>query len=775
MKTYTRSTPIARILSTLMLLALGAYAAQAQTPNFDFGKSYVNITKGVNGGTIEPGDILEIRATIVVSKTGFADNCSYFDVVPANTSFVPGSLAVLTNEGKIYKSFTDATGDDAGYISGSNIRINLGYKTAPRATATTGGRVSYNDKPSFFGATCIMIASFRVTVTGSYGSTVSLGGGSFTYRPNGSGGVKSKIFDGDNVMVFKNLGICPSTSGTNAIINEFGGTFGSGSVKDRGMSNKVPLNYTYSAFSSNLGMPNDYYYGVSNNTSGGMTPGTGYSTLDTWAKPDNSQSPSHRIFGVWDIIGDHTGAVNPALGNPATDDLAGNSGGYMVVVNAAYRTDTAFLDTVYNLCPNTYYQYTAWFRNICSRCGCDSNGVGAGGAGYIPTDPVTGDASGVHPNLTFSVNGFDYYTTGNMLYTGQWVRKGFVFLTGPTQTSMIVNIRNNAPGGGGNDWAIDDIGIATCIPQISLTPNKPDTLCRGSDDTVRFKVSAFFNNYTEWRLEKSVDGGATWVSPGIDTLGNAASGSSVPVYNAVSGLYEYLVTRYYRLNNVDAIVIYRLILASTTASLNDPNCRFITSAPKYVYTVDCNITLPTAISLAGVVNNGNAQLQWTSSQETGSIQYSIERSNDEGGHFISIGTVDGKASGMNGASYQFQDPQPLNGAVLYRIRINDQVYHSYSKVILLSSRDIPLAISGLLNPFYHSVSFNLTAPEDHNVILSLYDSYGRLLSRESRTAYKGMNRFDLSHPGSLQTGMYVLQVQYKDQMITRQLIKAVDR
>jgi hypothetical protein len=90
----------------------------------------------------------------------------------------------------------------------------------------------------------------------------------------------------------------------------------------------------------------------------------------------------------------------------------------MVVINANYKTDTAYLDTISNLCPNTYYQYTAWFRNICSKCGCDSNGTGAsGGAGYIPTG--AGDSSGVHPNLTFNINGYDYYTTGNILYTGQ--------------------------------------------------------------------------------------------------------------------------------------------------------------------------------------------------------------------------------------------------------------------------------------------------------------------------------------------------------------------
>ena len=69
-------------------------------------------------------------------------------------------------------------------------------------------------------------------------------------------------------------------------------------------------------------------------------------------------------------------------------------------------------------------------------------------------------------------------------------------------------------------WMIS--AVASCVPNISLTPNKPDTLCRGSDDTVRFKVTAFFQNYTQWKLEKSIDNGATWTSPGIDTMGNAA-------------------------------------------------------------------------------------------------------------------------------------------------------------------------------------------------------------------------------------------------------------
>ena len=38
----------------------------------DYGKSYINITEGTAGGTIDPGDVLEIRATLVVQRPGGA-------------------------------------------------------------------------------------------------------------------------------------------------------------------------------------------------------------------------------------------------------------------------------------------------------------------------------------------------------------------------------------------------------------------------------------------------------------------------------------------------------------------------------------------------------------------------------------------------------------------------------------------------------------------------------------------------------------------------------
>ena len=57
--------------------------------------------------------------------------------------------------------------------------------------------------------------------------------------------------------------------------------------------------------------------------------------------------------------------------------------------------------------------------------------------------------------------------------------------------------------------------------------------------------------------------------------------------------------------------------------------------------------------------------------------------------------------------------------------------------------------------------------------MGLYDTYGRLLMSSHQTAYKGINHIVMMEPAGLQSGMYVLQVIYQGQTITRQLIKKI--
>src|SRR3979409_924719 len=104
---------LTRVLLILLVLMLQNLPGYTQTP--DFSNSYINVTKGLNGGTIETGDTLEIRATFVV-KTGTFDSCSFLGTVPAGTTYIPNTLQVLSNEGQVYRSFTDLSTDlDQGW------------------------------------------------------------------------------------------------------------------------------------------------------------------------------------------------------------------------------------------------------------------------------------------------------------------------------------------------------------------------------------------------------------------------------------------------------------------------------------------------------------------------------------------------------------------------------------------------------------------------------------------------------------------------------------
>jgi hypothetical protein len=735
---------------------------QSQVVVVDYGKSYINVTKGANGGTIEVGDTLEFRSTFVVRCTSgcpaFVDSCAYYDTVKVGMSYIPNSLAVLTNEGKIYKSFTDAAGDDCGTRAGSNLRINLGFNTtdAP-ATAFRRGRIRNTHKPSFYGGTCIMVASYRVRVTASLNTIINTGGGAISYKPTSSAVPLFINFPYNNTMVSTNYGICTNTVGTNSVGAEFNGTFGSGRPRNRGTSASVPANYTYNLFTT--GGPQDYYYGIPNNTS----TLTNYTTSNAWPKPDGS-SPTHRVFQVWDIIGDHTGAVSPTAGNPAADTVANGNAGYMLVVNAAYRIDSAFSHTITGLCPNTYYELSAWFRNICSKCGCDSNGKGAtnssGPPFYIPTGP--GDSSGVAPNLTIRVDGIDYYTTGNMRYTGQWVKKGFTYVTGPTQTSLTMTIRNNAPGGGGNDWAIDDISLATCTPTLNLVPSGGVNVCYGNQVDMYTTVRCFSPNYVYWTWERSTDGGATWSSTGF-------SGTGVP--SLVAGEWQYtanypsfLADSSYHLN------MFRVRVASTAANLLNASCSFTATNQIIVWVNNCSWVLETELKdFNGKLNGDKAELKWTTDNEKEGVVFEVQRSEDQI-NFNTIGTVNGIAKG-SGSSYLFNDNNPVGITTYYRLKMVEASKYKFSKMITLGKKSDRLEIRSLVNPFSSSINFELASPLAGKAEIMIIDNFGRLIRKTTENILPGINSVSIGGLEGLSQGAYTLRIQAGNSIINKQVVK----
>jgi len=234
-------------------------------------------------------------------------------------------------------------------------------------------------------------------------------------------------------------------------------TFGSGTSSQR------PFALTNYSFVSN-DCPNDGSYTLINRTSG--------------------------CFGnTWHSVENHT---------------PNDANGLMMLINASVDTGDFYIDTIKNLCPNTTYEFAAWIVNILRPSAC-------GG-------------SGISPKITFAIETttgtpIKNYKSGNIPSTSspEWKQYGFFFTTAPGMASVVIRLTNGAPGGCGNDLALDDITFRPCGPSVDATINgfsALDTInvCEdstGSPYTINGLVSSGYENPSlQWQL--STDGGANF-------------------------------------------------------------------------------------------------------------------------------------------------------------------------------------------------------------------------------------------------------------------------
>src|SRR5690606_32486196 len=207
-----------------------------------YGNSYVNISKKKTGGTVQPGDTLEIRTNYYFTSTIY--RARYVDNIPTNTEFIDDSLRLITNEGLTYKNYTLAAGDDPATYNASpgpgeyNIRINIGREnTATNVTTTnesppgTGYNYRSTDIPRVGGGVLITTA-FRVRVTGNIGDTITLGAGKFIYRTSTNGTDRTLELTQYKILISNNDPICENSVGKN-FVAEGGGTFDFGNTQNR--------------------------------------------------------------------------------------------------------------------------------------------------------------------------------------------------------------------------------------------------------------------------------------------------------------------------------------------------------------------------------------------------------------------------------------------------------------------------------------------------------------------------------------------------------------
>ncbi|MFZ9388555.1 MAG: gliding motility-associated C-terminal domain-containing protein [Chitinophagaceae bacterium] len=223
-----------------------------------------------------------------------------------------------------------------------------------------------------------------------------------------------------------------------------------GNATNPDLSFTPPAAYTYIASAC----PNDGYYTVVSETEGCFG--------NSWLS----------------VMADHTG------------------GGAFMLVNASYEPGDFFRTTVSNLCPNTTYEFASWVMNV-MRSG------------------------GISPDLTFRIERPDgsvlgQYSTGPILTPGTpvWQQFGFFFTTPANNQPVVLRITNNAPGGIGNDLALDDITFRPCGPTViasNIGFNGPVEICE--KDTSRYVFTAdpsFFYISPDIQWQQSTDSGSTW-------------------------------------------------------------------------------------------------------------------------------------------------------------------------------------------------------------------------------------------------------------------------
>lgn len=211
-------------------------------------------------------------------------------------------------------------------------------------------------------------------------------------------------------------------------------------------------------------------------------------------------------------------------------------GGAFMMINASQTPGDFFVQTLSNLCANTNYVFSAWVLNVVNN-------------------PAL-----IKPNLLFKIEAADgtvlaQYATGDIEVFSQptWQQVGFSFTNGNSSAPVTLRITNNAPGGQGNDLALDDISFRACGPVVSATAvGLGDTIrvCYPDQRAYTFQgqVSASSSSTAfQWQLSR--DTGRTWT--------DIAGATSLAFTRSTAG---------------PGLFLYRLGVAPSS-SIASPSCR----------------------------------------------------------------------------------------------------------------------------------------------------------------------------------------------------------
>ncbi|MDB5090406.1 MAG: gliding motility-associated C-terminal protein [Mucilaginibacter sp.] len=285
------------------------------------------------------------------------------------------------------------------------------------------------------------------------------------------------------------------------------------------------------------------------------------------ALPADSGATSY-TYSSADFPNDGSYTIENTANTPGTwwttTDHTGNTGGYMMVVNASVsKTDYFYKREVDGLCNGTTYQFSAWIGNLLK----------------------SRDIS--PPNITFSIETtggtvIQSYNTGDVaLQTSgfKWVQYAFNFTLPAGVSNVVIKMSNNSNGGApANDLALDDITFSPYGPSMVAsfsTTSATTSVTECAGQTQPYTLTALpASGYVSPAYQWQINTGGLW----IDIAG--ATSLSYTVNPTAAGTYQYRIASAETANITSAscrVVSNLLTLivntaGTATAAANAPLC-----------------------------------------------------------------------------------------------------------------------------------------------------------------------------------------------------------
>ncbi len=228
-------------------------------------------------------------------------------------------------------------------------------------------------------------------------------------------------------------------------------------------------------------------------------------------------------------------------------DHTGNAAGRMMIVNADAPANYFYRDTLNVLCPGQQYSFSFWasflgnstYSSLCSAFGgfkfpkvkCR---VRDATTGLVITEASTSDIT-----------------------VTSWNQYGIKWVMPAGYTAVIFELINDAPGGCGNDIALDDIQFGICDTDPTVSINSGAAGCLGGSTVFNSAISdpTVIPGVKDYQWQVSSDS-ISWSNVFFGTGGTTATYTLNPLF--VTDVNKY----------------YRLIVAAT-GNIGKPSCQYI--------------------------------------------------------------------------------------------------------------------------------------------------------------------------------------------------------